>query len=94
MSSCLNCSLYVAVCSIHSFISYQEQILLLNGDDFTSVPLKVLRDVEKFVGVPHFFHSNNNNIREPFDVNKLIMGKHPNSGDPYYDSPRQVLSMR
>ena len=43
----------------------QEQILLLNGDDFTSAPLKVLREVEKFIGVPQFFNENHFNFAGP-----------------------------
>ena len=56
-------------CSFYtSFIYKQEQILLLNGDDFTSAPLKVLRDVEKFIGVPQFFNENHFNFSGPVCV--------------------------
>merc|ERR1712032_681708 len=33
----------------------RDQILLLNGDDFTTVPVKVLQTFENFVGIPKFF---------------------------------------
>ena len=46
-----------------SFISFhKEQILLLNGNDFTSDPLTVLRDVENFIGVPKFFEKEHFNF--------------------------------
>ena len=28
------------------------------------------------------------NWEKPLDINQLIMGQHPNSGDPYYIAPR------
>merc|ERR1712032_806630 len=33
----------------------KNQILVLNGDDFTTTPAKVLQKFEKFVGIPNFF---------------------------------------
>ena len=45
-----------------SLIYFKEQILLLNGNDFTSSPLKVLRHVENFIGVPQFFMENHFNF--------------------------------
>ena len=48
------------------FFSYKDDILLLNGDDFTSAPLKVLRVVENFIGVPQFFKKNHFDFSGPF----------------------------
>ena len=44
------------------YVICKEQILLLNGDDFTVAPLTVLRNVEKFIGVPEFFKENHFNF--------------------------------
>ena len=46
--------------------NFKEHILLLNGDDFTSAPLKVLRDVENFIGVPQFFMEDHFDFSGPF----------------------------
>ena len=55
------------------FFFHKEQILLLNGNDFTSDPLTVLRDVETFIGVPKFFKKEHFN----FSGNKPLQGMAP-----------------
>ena len=44
------------------YVICKEQILLLNGDDFTVAPLTVLRNVENFIGVPEFFKESHFNF--------------------------------
>ena len=57
----LTVSQFVIVCqwpiwSIISLISgFQDQILLLNGNDFTAKPVEILQSVENFIGIPKFF---------------------------------------
>ena len=36
----------------------QDQILILDGDLFTSQPLTILKKVEQFLEVPQFFQAN------------------------------------
>ena len=37
---------------------FEDQILLLDGDVFTEDPVKILNEVEKFLGLPSYFTTN------------------------------------
>ena len=36
-------------------VVFQDQVLLLDGDKFTSNPVKTLNEIEQFLGIPIFF---------------------------------------
>ena len=38
--------------------SLQDQVLWLDGDEFTKNPVKILNQIEAFIGIPQYFNEN------------------------------------
>ena len=37
---------------------FQDQVLWLDGDEFTKYPVKILNQIESFIGIPKYFNEN------------------------------------